>query len=61
MLVLTRKPGEALVIDGHDLVITILSVKGRKVRVGIKARDEVRIMRRELCEPSPPAVASRSH
>ncbi|WP_321324411.1 carbon storage regulator CsrA [Thiomicrorhabdus sp.] len=47
MLVLTRKENESLVI-GDDIKLTILSVKGGQVRVGIEAPSEVSIHREEL-------------
>ena len=36
MLVLTRKPGEKIVVDG-GIVLTVLEVRGNKVRLGIEA------------------------
>lgn len=47
MLVLSRKPGETLRI-GPDIVMTIVSIHGNKVRVGIDAPSEVHIARGEL-------------
>ncbi|MBF6057117.1 MULTISPECIES: carbon storage regulator CsrA [Thiomicrorhabdus] len=47
MLVLTRREGESLIIDG-DITLTVLSVKGGQVRLGIKAPKEVPIHREEL-------------
>ncbi|MCI0460860.1 MAG: carbon storage regulator [Gemmataceae bacterium] len=47
MLVLSRKPGEKLVI-GDNITITILEVVGSRVRVGIEAPSDVRILRGEL-------------
>ncbi len=47
MLVLTRKPSEEIHI-GDGVTITILRVRGQCVRVGIKAPDDVRIVRAEL-------------
>jgi carbon storage regulator len=47
MLVLTRKLGEAIVID-RSIRITILSVKGDRVRVGVEAPPEVRVDRDEV-------------
>lgn len=47
MLVLTRKPGEAIVIDG-DIRVTVLSVKGDRVRIGIDAPAQVRVDREEV-------------
>jgi carbon storage regulator len=49
MLVLTRKIGQEIVIDGH-LRITVLSVKADRVRVGITAPPEVRVDREEVHE-----------
>lgn len=47
MLVLSRKPGEKLVIDGR-ITITITRIAGNRVTVGIEAPDDVRIVRSEL-------------
>ena len=47
MLVLTRKKFEAIAI-GPDIVITIIKIDGNKVRVGIEAPAELRILRVEL-------------
>ena len=47
MLVLSRKPGEQIVI-GNDIRITIVEVKGNKVKMGIQAPDDVTIFRSEL-------------
>ena len=49
MLVLTRKESETLVI-GEDIKLTILSVKGGQVRVGIDAPKSVSIQRSELLQ-----------
>ncbi|CAN8138811.1 Translational regulator CsrA [uncultured Thiomicrorhabdus sp.] len=49
MLVLTRREGEALVIDS-DIKVTILSVKGSQVRIGIEAPQSVPIHREELLD-----------
>jgi carbon storage regulator len=49
MLVLSRKQGERLNI-GDDVTITVLEVRGRRVRLGIKAPDHVHVMRAELCQ-----------
>jgi carbon storage regulator len=47
MLVLTRKVGETLVID-KDIRVTVLSVKGNTIRLGIEAPKEISIQREEL-------------
>lgn len=49
MLVLSRKVGDEIVIDGN-IRITITSVKGDRVRVGIKAPAEVVVDRAEVHE-----------
>lgn len=51
MLVLTRKEGEALMI-GDQVRLTVLSVKGGQVRVGIEAPRDVEINREELLNGS---------
>jgi carbon storage regulator len=47
LLVLTRKRNQSLAI-GEDVKITILSVEGDQVRIGIEAPRSVRIFRSEL-------------
>ena len=51
MLVLTRKQGERFVI-GNDILVTVVSVKGNKVRIGISAPEDVSILREELIIPA---------
>ena len=47
MLVLTRRTDEAIAI-GDNIVITVLSVDGDKVKLGIAAPRELPIMRAEI-------------
>ena len=47
MLVLTRKIGEIITIDG-DIKIQIVQVRGQQVRVGIEAPRDKKIQREEL-------------
>ncbi|KWX73792.1 carbon storage regulator [Paenibacillus riograndensis] len=49
MLVLTRKKGESIVIQ-NDIVITVLSVEGDVIKLGISAPKEVDIYRKEIFE-----------
>ncbi len=49
MLVLTRKSGESLMI-GDTIEITIVSVRGGQVKLGIQAPSDVAIYRKELYE-----------
>ena len=47
MLALSRKKGEAIVIN-NDIEISILEVKGDQVKIGISAPKEVPIYRKEV-------------
>jgi carbon storage regulator len=47
MLVLSRKPGEKIVID-NGITVTILEATGHRVRIGIQAPEDVPILRGEL-------------
>ena len=47
MLVLSRKKNESIVI-GDGIVVTIVEVRGDKVRLGIEAPKEVPVHRREV-------------
>lgn len=47
MLVLTRKIGEAIVID-DNIKITVVQVKGKQVRIGVDAPKETKIHREEV-------------
>jgi len=47
MLVLTRREGERIAL-GDDIVVTVVSIQGNKVRIGISAPDDVAIRRGEL-------------
>lgn len=47
MLILTRRVQEALII-GDDVTVTVLSVKGNQVRLGIDAPRDVEVHREEI-------------
>jgi carbon storage regulator len=47
MLVLTRKSNQSIMI-GDDIEITVLSVMGEKVRIGIQAPRDVPVFRDEV-------------
>ena len=49
MLVLSRKPNESIVIR-DDIVITVIDVRGDKVRLGFDAPKDVPIHREEVYE-----------
>ena len=60
MLVLSRKPGEKVSI-GSDIRFVVVEVKGNRVRIGIDAPAEVRIVRAELCESPAGPIGRREH
>ena len=47
MLALSRKKGEAIVIN-NNIEITILEIKGEQVKLGISAPKEVPVYRKEV-------------
>ncbi len=47
MLVLSRRPGEKVVI-GIGITLTVVEVRGDRVRLAFDAREQVRILRGEL-------------
>ena len=47
MLILTRRPGERVVID-EDILIEVMAVSGHTVRLGITAPQGVSIYREEI-------------
>ncbi|MCB1828697.1 MAG: carbon storage regulator [Gammaproteobacteria bacterium] len=52
MLLLSRRPGEQMLI-GDDILVEVLEVSGTQVRLGITAPREVPVLREELLdEPS---------
>ncbi len=63
MLVLSRKKNESIVIN-NDIIVTVVEIRGDKVRLGIVAPKEVPVHRQEVydaihgkddSEPPPPA------
>ena len=47
MLVLTRKTHQRITLGDH-IVVTVLGIAGDRVRLGIEAPDDVRVLREEL-------------
>lgn len=48
MLVLSRKPGERILI-GNEVKITVIRIGPNSVRIGIDAPGHLNIVREELC------------
>ena len=63
MLVLSRKKNESIVIN-NDITITVVEIRGDKVRLGIVAPKEVPVHRQEVFdaihgkEPAEPAPST---
>jgi carbon storage regulator len=49
MLVLSRKKNESIVINGN-VVVTVIDVRGDKVRIGIDAPRDVVVHRQEVLD-----------
>lgn len=49
MLVLSRQRDESIII-GDNIVVTIVDIRGDKVRLGIDAPSEIPVHRREIHE-----------
>ena len=47
MLVLTRKSNQSIMI-GDDIEVTVLSIMGEKVRIGIQAPRDIPVFRTEV-------------
>ena len=59
MLVLSRKVGERIVV-ADAIVVTVLQVEAGKVRIGIEAPPDVRVLRQELqARDTGPAATGR--
>ena len=54
MLVLTRKTSERIHI-GDNVVVKVIRLGRNTVKIGIEAPEHVRVLRAELCGPTPPA------
>lgn len=57
MLVLSRKPGEQVVIDG-GIVVTVTAIDGGRVKIGIEVPEDVSILRGELVDDQDVSVFS---
>jgi carbon storage regulator len=67
MLVLSRKKNESIVIN-NDITVTVVEIRGDKVRLGIVAPKEVPVHRQEVYDaihsqagapPAPPTVVAK--
>ncbi len=47
MLILSRKPGESIIIDGR-IVVRVMRLEGEVVKLGIEAPPEIPVHRQEV-------------
>ena len=59
MLVLSRRPGEAIII-GDNIVVTIVEIRGDKVRLGIECPRGVTVHRWEVYDAIRKGKATKS-
>jgi two-component system, OmpR family, response regulator len=52
MLVLSRNEGEGIIFPELDLAVEILRVAGTRIRVGVQAPEDIRVLRSELADRS---------
>ena len=60
MLVLSRKKNESIIID-QDIRITVVEIRGDKVRLGIEAPKEVPVHRSEIYAAIQAERAAQDH
>jgi carbon storage regulator len=51
MLVLSRKVGEEIVMPEQGVIVTVVSIRGNRVRIGVTAPRGVSVYRKEI-DPS---------
>lgn len=54
MLVLTRKPGETIVIPELGITVKVLRVQGERVIVGVVAQPKHKVLRGEILDVDMP-------
>ncbi|WP_422926941.1 carbon storage regulator CsrA [Singulisphaera sp. PoT] len=60
MLVLSRKKNESIIIN-DNITVTIIEIRGDKVRLGIEAPKDVTVHRREVYEAIQNQSRTRDH
>lgn len=59
MLVLTRRRSDQILIPSLGITLEVLSIKGNVVKLGIRAPQEVRILRGELTGTAPASTKAQ--
>jgi carbon storage regulator len=60
MLVLSRKKNESIIIN-DNITVTVIEIRGDKVRLGIEAPKDVTVHRREVYEAIQNQAKPREH
>jgi carbon storage regulator len=60
MLVLSRKKNESIIIN-DNITVTVIEIRGDKVRLGIEAPKDVTVHRREVYEAIQNQAKTRDH
>ncbi|MAT15323.1 MAG: carbon storage regulator [Planctomyces sp.] len=60
MLVLSRKPGESIVV-GDGVRISVVKVQGSRIQIGIEAPHDVSIRRAELADKPNRELSDSQH
>lgn len=50
MLVVTRKKGQSIIIVQGNIEITVLEIKNGKVKLGVNAPENTKILRKEIVD-----------
>ncbi len=50
MLILSRRKGEKVIIENGLIEITVVSILGNRIRLGIQAPEDIRVDRSEIHE-----------
>jgi carbon storage regulator len=53
VLILTRRPRQVVMV-GHDIQVLVLDVVGDRVRLGVTAPREIKVLRQERPKPTSP-------
>ncbi len=59
MLILSRKVGESIIIDG-ETEIKVMTISGNHVKLGVNAPDHVRVDRKEIHDRKVEELAKES-
>ena len=49
-LVVTRKAGEVIEIDGGNIIVTVVEIRSDKVRISVQAPKDMTVHRGEIAE-----------